>query len=192
MLTALPTHEELQLPLLTVLDNCGELTPSEATARVADHLSLPDAVLERRRPMPGWSKGGLPVLQHRLRWVRQSLVEKGFIRSPGRGIWSIADRGRKFLIAAKPGVIINVFETNFGVALWAEANTAVTALEDGALNCVFSSPPYPLLRGRGYGTFTEEQCIDLIVSFCRELEARRGRVPFGISATSPARRIHEL
>jgi hypothetical protein len=171
-MAVLPSHSELQLPLLEVLRQCGPMSPADATRAVADKLNLPREVAELRRPMPGWSSKGLPVLQHRLRWVCQELIEPGFVERPGRGIWDIAQRGRKFLIEARPGVVINVFETDLGMALWADARDAVAAVQDGALNCCFSSPPYPIVRGRAYGTFSEDQLMQLILDYCRALRPK--------------------
>ncbi len=168
----IPSHEQLRLPLLEVLSERGPLSPAEATRAVADRMHLPEAVRELRRPMPGWGAQGLPVLQHRLRWVCQELIEPGFVERPSRGIWNIAHRGRSFLHEARPGVIVSVFETNLGMALWADARSAVAAVQDGALNLCFSSPPYPILTGRPYGKFSEEQCMELILDFCRVLRPK--------------------
>jgi len=40
---------------------------------------------------------GIPIWEHNVRWVRQTLKEYGFLDAPERGVWRITDAGRQWL-----------------------------------------------------------------------------------------------
>jgi site-specific DNA-methyltransferase (cytosine-N4-specific) len=63
----------------------------------------------------------------------------------------------------QPGIILIVFETPSGQALWADAITAAGAVRDESIDLIYTSPPYPITSGRAYGTFTETELIELLL-----------------------------
>lgn len=158
---ALPPHRQLALPLLQVLQECGPLSPRQAADAVAEKLSLPADVRGATKPLPGYSRNGVNLFERRLRWVRQSFVKQGLMKSLERSLWDITETGEKFSREAKPGIVLTVFETENGAALWGEFQSAMGLLDDGVIRMCVTSLPYPVLSGKHYGTFTEEQVINL-------------------------------
>ncbi len=158
----LPTHAQLEMPLLEVLREHGPMAPAKATELVADLLRLPTDVRDARKPMPGYSRDGVRLLQHRLRWVRQGHVKTGLVSSDRRAVWGLTEKGEQFCHEAKPGMMVTVFTTDLGTALWAEFQSGLALLDDACVQTVVSSPPYPIIGGRRYGTFTPDQIINLV------------------------------
>jgi restriction system protein len=76
-------------PLLHVLrDLGGSSRPAEARAAVAQHLELPDEVLEAQLP------SGSSRFHSQVGWARYYLVRGGYIDSSRRGVWSLTEKGR--------------------------------------------------------------------------------------------------
>lgn len=159
---ALPSHRQLALPLLEVLRENDGITPSEAADRVAKRLGLPDEVRRATIPMPRYSRRGVNTFERRLRWAKQSHVDSGFVASKERARWHLTDAGAKFCQEARPGLMVTVFETDNGAAVWAEFQTAMGAIADGQLQACITSTPYPILKGRAYGRMTPEACVAMI------------------------------
>ena len=160
-MSGLPTHTQLAFPLLDVLRDKGELSPTRAADEVAAKLGLDPALRAACRPMPGYSRRGVNLFERRLRWVKQSFVEKGYVESKSRAVWSITKEGESFAEDAEDGFIVTVFETEAGACVWAKFQTAMGALKDGELQAMVTSPPYPVLGGRKYGTFSPDEVINL-------------------------------
>ena len=76
-------------PLLAVLQGLGGSAKSgEAKAAVADHLRLPDHVLEERL------KSGSSRFENQVAWARYYLARSGYIDSSRRGVWVLTTKGR--------------------------------------------------------------------------------------------------
>lgn len=76
-------------PLLVVLkDLGGSARSSEAKAAVADHLQLPEEVVEDRL------ESGSSRLDNQVSWARYYLVRAGYIDSSRRGVWALTEKGR--------------------------------------------------------------------------------------------------
>jgi len=86
----IPKQVLIELPLLQVLAEMpgGEAKPGEIYPR-----------LEKRFPeltnedLAEQLDSGDFKWKNRVQWVRQSLISKGEMSSPSRGIWAITDRG---------------------------------------------------------------------------------------------------
>ena len=165
MSAPLPTHTQLAFPLLEVLREHGPMSAADATQAVADRLGLSRETREARAPMPGYSKNGVGLLARRLRWVKQTHVNRGLVDSLERSTWSLTEQGRGFCHDAQPGLLLTVFETARGVCVWSDFKTAMGVLKDGSVQAVVSSPPYPILGGRAYGRFTPEACVSMLEEF---------------------------
>lgn len=161
-MTTLPTHAQLALPLLEVLREGGELSPAQAADAVAIKLRVSADVRSACKPMPGYSRRGVNLFERRLRWVKQSFVEKGFVESRDRACWGLTKEGEVFSLDAKDGMLVTVFETENGACIWANFQTAIGALADGKLQAMVSSPPYPILGGREYGRFSADEVINMV------------------------------
>ena len=107
------------------------------------------------------------LLERRLRWARQQAVEKGLISNVRRNWWELTESATDTLKRCKPGVVLVLYETPTGQALWARAEDAVGVVEDGCANLIFFSPPYPLLTQKAYGNRTEAEHLEWLVGLCR-------------------------
>ena len=168
----LPSHAQMEMPLLEILQEHGAVSPSRAADLVAERLAVSPEVRSLRRAMPTYSKAGVNLFERRCRWVRQSLTKAGLVAEGERAVWRLTEKGEKFCADAQPGVLMTVFETDNGTAVWAEFQTGLGLLEDGTVQAMISSPPYPIIKGRKYGTFTPEQCINLIEEMFRGIKPK--------------------
>lgn len=76
-------------PLLAVLKELGgSAKPSEAKAAVAEHMQLPDHVLEDRL------ESGSSRFDNQVGWARYYLVRSGYLDSSRRGVWALTEKGR--------------------------------------------------------------------------------------------------
>lgn len=144
----LPSQNQLLLPLLeTLKENGGSLPPKDAIRAVAQKLDLPEEITSLRGNVPG--AGEINLLGRRIRWTRQTAVSKGLIKaSTPRNLWELSDSGK--LQNAQPGIVITIFETPMGKALWAQAEAALGTIENDSLQLILTSPPYPLVRKKEY------------------------------------------
>jgi len=87
----LPKQKDIEVPLLEVLVELGgQGKTTEIYPLVTKKFpSIRDEDLSEVLPSGGnkWT--------NRIQWVRLSLIEKGEMVSPSRGIWAITDKGRK-------------------------------------------------------------------------------------------------
>lgn len=94
----MPKQAVIEVPLLQVLAEMpgGRARPSDVYARIEKQFpELTKADLAERL-----DSGDLKWT-NRVQWVRQSLVSKGEMSSPSRGIWAITDRGRARIAGEK-------------------------------------------------------------------------------------------
>lgn len=86
-----PKQKDIEVPLLEVLVELGgQGKTKEIYPLVTKKIpKITDEDLTETLPSGGnkWP--------NRIQWVRQSLIDKGEMRSPSRGIWAITDKGRK-------------------------------------------------------------------------------------------------
>ena len=141
----IPARSQLLLPLLETIDEMGG---SASWAKWGERKRYP------------WRQA--------VHWVRQEAATRGLIERSTHGVWTLSEEGRTCLHTCQSGLILVVYETPEGQAVWAEAQTAAGSLSSGSLQLIFTSPPYPILKGRQYGTFTEADIINLIVNCARE------------------------
>lgn len=89
----LPKQNEVEVPLLEVLAQLGgEGRPREIYPLVTE--KFPQI---REEDLSGRLPSGTNRWTNRVQWVRQTLVEKGEMDSPARGVWRITGEGRKRL-----------------------------------------------------------------------------------------------
>jgi len=104
---ALPTYEEVMLPVLDILAASGPRRRRELVLEVADRLQLSEA--ERQQTLPS---GKATVIMSRVGWALAYLKQARAIESPRRGIYQITDRGREIL-ARRPSKIDGEFLSQF-------------------------------------------------------------------------------
>ena len=159
------------LPLLSFIDaQGGSAKPADVIDAVAHKLNIPDAVKNDFREVDcgKWGTRKRSSFRQTVHWARMDAVMAGYLEKREKGVWTLSEKGRGTLVNCQPGVILFVYEFPNGQVCLADAITAAGALTDDSVNLVFSSSPYPILNGRGYGTCTEAEIIELLVKCARE------------------------
>lgn len=104
---ALPTYEDVMLPVLEILDAGGPRHRRELAAVVADALHLSE--VERLRTLPS---GKATMIMSRVGWALAYLKQARVVASPRRGVYQLTDRGKNVL-ASKPSRIDGEFLSQF-------------------------------------------------------------------------------
>jgi len=167
----IPTQNQLLLPMLETLQELGGSAKAGTVIdTLTERLGIPEDISgdEKTYQFPKWGERKRFPWRQTLHWVRQNGVSKGLISKNGYGTWGLTEKGEDALQNCRSGLILVIYETPNGQAVWAEAQTAAGALADNSLQLIFSSPPYPILKGRDYGTFNETQIVELISACARE------------------------
>lgn len=164
---SIPTQGQLMLPLLAAIERQGgRARPRDLYEDVADQLQVP---AEAREQTATFADGRESVLfERQVRWARQTAILRGHIAAPSRGIWELTAGGRNALRNVRRGVIVTVFETEAGVAVAANVEDAAGLVEPGSVDLLFTSPPFPLLSGRQYGTSTPGEWLEWMTGLVRD------------------------
>lgn len=149
-------QQELLFPLLEVLEEAGgDLPAAEACEAVAERVG------GDRSARVSCGGQDYSKFDRDVRWARQRALLEGMVSSPKRGQWKLTGTGRKALRRARPGVVVAMFVTRNGVALWSNAEDAIGLLEDGSVDLVYTSPPYMLAgRKKDYGNLDGNSYLD--------------------------------
>jgi site-specific DNA-methyltransferase (cytosine-N4-specific) len=167
-----PTRSQLLLPLLeTLRDAGGSARPSQLYDSMAEKLGLDEAARNQRFETAGRQGNDF---ERSVRWLRQSQLAIGTIDGTARGIWTLTDEGYGKLGKAKPGILITIFETGLGRALWGQAESAIGAIDDGSVDLVFSSPAYPYANKiyDGGRTLDEKSWVDWMMDLITALDPK--------------------
>lgn len=166
MTNTIPTRTQLLLPILEELKGMGGRAKSdEVISAVTERFHIPDTV-RNEQVTYNWERWGSRVRnpwRQSIHWARLEAATRGLIGRGEYGTWTLTDKGDTTLRDCQPGVILLVFETPNGQALWADAITAAGAIRDDSIDLIYQSPPYPISTGRAYGTFTDAELIELIM-----------------------------
>lgn len=162
----MPTQSQLMLPLLEEIKaSGGRARPRDVYDRVAERLGIPSETRSATATYKGDRDTNL--FERKVRWTRQSALLRGYIRSPSRSLWELTDAGSKALQNVRPGIIVTVFETALGAALWATAEDASALIENNSIDLIFSSPPYPTIKPFEYGTIPADDWVEWMISLAR-------------------------
>lgn len=104
---AIPTYEDLMLPVLQRLESDEELRVSELVASLGQKLGLSAEDLSAMLP-----SGQSTTFGSRVAWAKTYLKQAGLIDQPKRGVVRIASRGRQVLLG-KPARIDNSLLAQF-------------------------------------------------------------------------------
>lgn len=163
----MPSQGQLMLPLLQAIkEQGGRAAPKDLYEQVAEKLDVPDDVRELSRTFANGRTSSL--FERQVRWARQTAIMRGYIAAPERGIWELTAGGSNALRNVARGVIITVFETENGVAVAANVEDAAGLLEPGSVDLLFTSPPFPLLTGKEYGTSRTADWLDWMLGLCAD------------------------
>lgn len=162
----IPPQGQLMLPIMEVLaKRGGRAHPKDIYDEVADNAGVPDAVRQLTQEFAGrkanlWARA--------VRHARQAALERGYVAAPERGLWELTAGGRNALRNVRPGIIITVFETDAGMAIAAQVEDAAGVILPGSVDLLFTSPPFPLLSGKEYGTTSTAEWLEWMIGLCRD------------------------
>ncbi len=155
------TQEQIVLPLLDVLENeGGKASTGDIYDAIALKCSIPEAEQQETRLI---GRQNVNLYQRSCRWAQQRAKLMGLINPTRRGEWELTGKGRDALRQAAPGIVITIFTTEKGVALFGSAKDAVAQIDDGSLRAIITSPPYPLLREKQYGNKPVEEYLEWLM-----------------------------
>ena len=93
MTIAIPTHEDMMLPTLRVLEaHGGSATNDEIVESLVEMLKLTPVQMEVVYPT-----SGAAIVPDRMTWARSYLKYPGFVDNPKRGVWVLTEEGRTAL-----------------------------------------------------------------------------------------------
>jgi restriction system protein len=121
---AIPTYEDLMLPILRILQDKKEHAYRELVESLAKEFQLTDEEKERRIP-----SGQQTYLQNRTGWARTHLKKSGFVEYVNRGVYRITTKGLTIL-QDNPQRIDNKFLRQFTEFVeWFDVKTTKTKEE---------------------------------------------------------------
>lgn len=90
MTIAIPTHEDMMLPTLRVLEaHGGSATNDEIVESLIETMGLTPEQMEVVYPTTGAA-----MVPDRMSWARSYLKYPGFVDNPKRGVWVLTEEGR--------------------------------------------------------------------------------------------------
>jgi site-specific DNA-methyltransferase (cytosine-N4-specific) len=132
-----PSQTQLVLPVLQTLDqNGGRAKTTDLYEAVAERTGIP--VEARAASTTLASAGRINTFARSVRWAQQRGKLLGLMRPVEPGIWEITDTGRRRLRTSRPGLVITIFVTERGAALWAAAEDAIGYLDDGSVQLILT------------------------------------------------------
>lgn len=163
--TQFPSKQQLLIPLLdTLRENGGAMRPKEAYTALAEKVGIPESVQRHTVEVP--SAGDIRVWDRQVRWTRQLAALRGMVSARRRDLWELSEAGDHALRNIRPGAVVVIFEAPDGAVLWAEAEAAVGLIEDGSIQTIITSPPYPLLHKKDYANQKGETAhVEWLASF---------------------------
>jgi restriction system protein len=88
---AIPTYEEVMLPLLKILSNGGTHNYKEFEEKLKEEFNLTEEEVNLRR------ESGVKIFYNRIGWAATYLKKAGLIESPKRGEFKITEEGNRLL-----------------------------------------------------------------------------------------------
>lgn len=151
-------QNQLVLPLIESIEEAGgQARIGSVYDAVAEKIGLPADERSARIEIGGQTYNSF---ERSVRWAQQRAKRTGLLRPADDRDWILTEKGKASLRYAKPGLIMTVFVTEYGEALFGSCEEAVGLLDDGSVNLIFTSPPYPLLRKKEYGNEDESKYVD--------------------------------
>lgn len=160
------SQSQMLLPLLNALsEGGGRLKTGDLCDAVAECLNVPSEVRSRKVWVGGSNGGEVNLFERRVRWAQQTAKLKGLVEPDVRPYWRLRGKGERALKEALPGVVMTVFVTDKGVALYGSCEDAVALIEDKSVQLLFTSPPYPLSHRsqKPYGNVAATEYCDWLL-----------------------------
>lgn len=152
-------QSQLLLPILDALqEGAGRLTTAQIYDAVAERTGISGDKRDARITLP--SGQTINSFERSVRWAQQRARLMNLAEPIGETRWRLTGKGKRALTESLPGKVVTVFVTDKGAALWCKAEDGIGLLEDGSVNLIFTSPPYPLLREKQYGNVSAKDYVD--------------------------------
>lgn len=157
-----PSQKQLVLPLCEALASTKQAKPTAWLCdAVAERIGLDSADRGQSVAIGGRQ---FNAFARNVRWAQQQAKAQRLVDHVGKDAWAANAKTALALTQATPGKVVTIFVTSLGRALWASCEDAVGLLEDGEVQLMLSSPPYPILRQKAYGGHSDEhQYIDWLL-----------------------------
>lgn len=163
---SMPTPGQLMLPILeTLAEKGGRARPRDLYDDVAARVGVSSDVRDRSQEFAGCKRN---LWERLVRHARQEALSRGHIGAPQRGLWELTEGGHNALRNVRRGIIVTVFETEAGLAIGAQVEDAAGVLLPGSVDLLFTSPPFPLLTAKEYGTSSTAEWLEWMTSLCRD------------------------
>jgi hypothetical protein len=160
------SQSQLILPLLDAIEERGESAKAlDIYDLVAEKVDLPADERTARIAISGHSYN---AFEREVRWAQQRAKLQGLLRPADAGFWALTDKGQSALTKATPGLVVTIFMTDKGAALWGHCEDAIGLLDDESCALIFSSPPYPLTRKKEYGNEDERRYVDWMLRIAEQ------------------------
>ncbi|MBK1901984.1 MULTISPECIES: site-specific DNA-methyltransferase [Burkholderia] len=149
------------LPILDCLDGEGGRS---RTADLCDAVAVKMGVDEEtRREVIEIGGRRYNRFDHRVRWAQQQARALSLCVPAGKATWELTGKGKEALHRAAPGLVVTIFTTADGIALYGRAEEAVAHIDDGSVRLLFTSPPYPLLREKQYSNKAANEYVEWLL-----------------------------
>jgi len=137
--------------------------------RFGDAAAIDKTELETLTPV-GRDGRRYSLPKRRARWMQQELKRLGLLERVGRAQWKLTEQGRKKVRLTQTigDFSMLAFSTRLGIAVWGDARAVFDKI-DTPITLMVSSPPYPIMYGRAYGKWGEDEVIDLIVAVVEKI-----------------------
>jgi site-specific DNA-methyltransferase (cytosine-N4-specific) len=137
------------LPLLQILEEEGG---SAKAGIVCDELAGKFHLTSDERETCARTPGGkkFNVFDRSVRWANQLAKFRGLTSSDVPGTWHLTGSAHDKLENASCGVVVLVFENEWGAVLWAESEALESTIDNDSIDCIITSPPYNLTRSKSY------------------------------------------
>lgn len=155
---ARPLQSQMYLPLMAELAaHGGQARPSDVYDGVARRLGVNDEIRQARLVS---GERAQPWLENQIRWARQTLVAKGYLYAPERGVWGLTRPGRNLMRDIRRGSIMTILETERGFAVWANSEDMVDVIAPHSVELIITSPIYPINKAKPYGGMNPREWVD--------------------------------
>lgn len=162
-------QNQLVLPILEALEQAAKpVQTADLYDQVAERVGVDPGVRAHRAEV-GNTGQAYNLYERSVRWAQQRAKLQGLIERVEDRHWRLTGKGKNTLRAAAPGVVITIFTTEHGVALYGHAEDAVGHIDDGCVQLILSSPPYPLLREKEYGNLVQaDEYIEWLLGIAKD------------------------
>ena len=89
------------------------------------------------------------------RWIQQTLKQLGLLERVDRALWTLTGAGKEALTRIERPYRVLGFSTELGIAVLGNCQDVFGRLKEDDISLCICSPPYPIQRGRAYGTWPD-------------------------------------